>query len=158
MRKQFAKLLYSEMNQNKNIFVLTGDLGYGVWDQIRLDYSNRFLNVGSSEQLMLGIAIGMAMEGKIPFVYSTTPFLLYRPFEWIRNYLDNEKIPVKLIGGGRGKEDYGDLGFTHYAEEDKEVMRVFKNIVSFAPEKDNLEEALKTSISNNLPTYINLKK
>jgi transketolase len=50
-------------------------------------------------------------------VYSITPFVLYRPFEWIRNYLDHEKIPVKLVGGGRDK-DYGYLGFSHWAEED----------------------------------------
>ena len=69
------------MSANEDIVVLTGDLGYGLWDKIRIDYPDRFWNVGSSEQLMMGMASGMAMDGKIPFVYSITPFLLYRPFE-----------------------------------------------------------------------------
>ena len=85
MRRHFSELLHKEMSRNKDIILLTGDLGYGLWDKIRLDYSNRFYNVGSSEQLMLGMAAGAAMEGKIPIVYSITPFLLYRPFEFIRN-------------------------------------------------------------------------
>jgi transketolase C-terminal domain/subunit len=55
---------------------------------------------------MIGAATGMAMEGKIPVVYSITPFLLYRPFVFLRNYLHHENIPVKLVGGGRNK-DYG---------------------------------------------------
>lgn len=157
MRKQFANLLHQKMALNENIWLLTGDLGYGLWDKIRIDYPKRFINVGSSEQLMLGIASGMAMEGKIPYVYSITPFLLYRPFEWIRNYLDHEKLPVKLIGGGR-KKDYGYLGFSHWAEEDKIVMSAFSNINCFWPDENELPEVLNNSLQNNLPCYINLAK
>ena len=58
------------MAKNDDLVLLTGDLGYGLWDRIRLDYSDRFCNFGSSEQLMVGAAVGMAMEGKIPIVYS----------------------------------------------------------------------------------------
>ena len=89
MRKTFSKYLYDEMAVNPDIYLVTGDLGYGLWDKIRLDFSNRFYNVGSAEQLMMGSAVGLAMEGKIPVVYSITPFLLYRPFELIRNYLNH---------------------------------------------------------------------
>ena len=132
MRKQFAEFIHSEMSLNEDIYVLTGDLGYGLWDKIKIDYPDRFINFLSSEQLMLGSACGMALEGKIPVVYSITPFLLYRPFEWIRNYLDHEKIPVKLIGGGRDK-DYGYLGFSHWAEEDIDILSNLKNIHLLKP-------------------------
>ena len=131
MRKQFSHRLHEEMSANKDIFVLTGDLGYGLWDRIRIDYPNRFHNVGSSEQLMIGMAAGLAMDGKIPVVYSITPFLLYRPFEFIRNYVNHETLPVKLIGGGRAR-DYGYLGFSHWAEEDLEIMKNLKNIINSA--------------------------
>jgi transketolase len=148
------------MSLNEKIVLLTGDLGYGLWDRIRIDYPDRFINVGSSEQLMLGMASGMAMDGKIPFVYSITPFLLYRPFEWIRNYLDHEKLPVKLVGGGRGK-DYGYLGFSHWAEEDREIIGNFKKIFMFSPEKetdlkDLMDNVLGSRYSS--PCYINLRK
>ena len=99
MRKLFAEKLHNEMAVNENIYLLTGDLGYGLWDRIKIDYPDRFINFLSSEQLMLGAAVGMALEGKIPVVYSISPFVLYRPFEWIRNYLHNENIGVKLVGG-----------------------------------------------------------
>mgnify|MGYP003629310248 CR=1 FL=1 len=64
MRKKFSSLLYEEMAVNDNIVVLTGDLGYGLWDKIKLDFPDRFYNVGSAEQLMVGMAVGLAMEGK----------------------------------------------------------------------------------------------
>ena len=156
MRKQFAEFLHSEMSQNEDIHVITGDLGYGLWDKIKIDYPDRFTNFLSSEQLMVGAACGMAMEGKIPVVYSITPFVLYRPFEWIRNYLDHEKIPVKLAGGGRDK-DYGYLGFSHWAEEDEQVMSVFKNI-QFYKTKEFTKEIGLDLIYNNQPSYLNLSR
>ena len=156
MRKQFAELLHSEMSRNEDIYLLTGDLGYGLWDRIKIDYPDRFINTLSSEQLMLGAACGLAMDGKIPVVYSITPFVIYRPFEWLRNYLDHEKIPVKLVGGGRDKE-YGYLGFSHWAEEDIEVMNVFKNIDKFKPE-ELTKKIFKKFILRDNACYLNLKR
>ena len=158
MRKQFSQKLHSEMSVNQDIVLLTGDLGYGLWDRIRIDYGDRFYNFGSSEQLMVGAAAGMAMEGKIPVVYSITPFVLYRPFELIRNYLDHEKVPVKLIGGGRDR-DYGYLGFSHWAEDDKKIMKCFENVITLHPRTDReLDESFEQLINNSMPTYLNLKR
>ena len=158
MRKQFSKLLHDEMAKNSDIILVTGDLGYGLWDKIRIDYADRFYNVASSEQLMLGIATGMAMEGKIPIVYSITPFLLYRPFELIRNYLDHEEIPVKLVGGGRDR-DYGYLGFSHWAEDDKKIMACFENVKVHHPENEkSLNKVFSSFINEPTPQYLNLKR
>ena len=156
MRKEFASLLYSEMSKNEDIILLTGDLGYGLWDKIKIDYPDRFYNTLSAEQLMLGTAVGMAMEGKIPVVYSITPFAIYRPFELIRNYLDHESIPVKIVGGGRDKE-YGYLGFSHWAEEDIDILSNFRNLSLFKPKEFNLN-VFNTFIYNNKPSYLNLSK
>ena len=161
MRKEFAKILHQEMSVNEDIVVLTGDLGYGLWDKIKIDYPDRFWNVGSSEQLMMGMASGMAMDGKIPFIYSITPFLLYRPFEFIRNYVDHEKLPVKLIGGGRDR-DYGYLGFSHWAEEDEKVMATFSNIKLVRPSSTEQLigwcETSTTLFDKKTPIYMNLKR
>ena len=144
MRHDFAERLHLEMGENKDIFLLTGDLGYGLWDRIRIDYADRFYNVGSSEQLMLGMASGLAMDGKIPVVYSITPFVLYRPF--------------KLIGGGRDR-DYGYLGFSHWAEEDKKIMRNFNNIKMIHPkDSDDMRRDFKYIIDKKTPVYMNLKR
>jgi len=64
MRRDFAKMLHREMSTNPDIYLITGDLGYGLWDQVRDDYPDRFFNVGSSEMAMMGMAIGLAMERK----------------------------------------------------------------------------------------------
>jgi len=158
MRRCFADVLHKKMARNKSIYVVTADLGYKMWDQIHEDYPDRFMNVGAAEQAMVGIGIGLALEGKIPFLYSITPFLLYRPFEAIRNYVDHEKIPVKLIGAGRDR-DYQHDGFSHWAEEDRKVMALFGNISSYWPKTNKtLEAVIERSLRDKKPYYINLKK
>ena len=72
------------MGRNKDIWLLTGDLGFGVLDKIKDDYPKRFLNMGVAEQNMIGVAAGMAKCGLTPIVYSITPFLIYRAYEFIR--------------------------------------------------------------------------
>jgi len=156
MRKLFIDLLYNEMKVNKKIYFLTADIGYGVVDKIMNDFPNRFKNVGSSEQLMIGIAIGLYYEGFIPICYTITPFVLYRPFEMIRNYVNYENIPIKLIGTGRDK-DYTYNGFTHWAEDDLEILQPFKNIVKYKPDILT-QELLHEFLYNEKPSYLNVKR
>jgi transketolase len=156
MRKNFSIMLHEEMATNHDIHLLTADLGYGLWDSIKIDYPDRFHDFGSSEQLMVGAAVGMAMENKLPICYSITPFLLYRPFEFIRNYINKEKIVVKLVGGGRNK-DYGHLGFSHWAEDDIKILENFKNIEKIKP-KTLTSQIFKDFINQENPSYINLSK
>lgn len=158
MRRTFAKELLQHARQDKNVILVTADLGYGMWNAFRDELPDQFYNVGAAEQSMMGIGVGLALEGKKPFVYSITPFLLYRPFETIRNYVDHEKIPVRMIGGGRDK-DYAHDGFSHHAEEDKKVMNIFKNIQSYWPEtKEDIPELVTRAVNNNYPLYINLTR
>ena len=158
LRRRFADETYKAMKKNKNIVVLTGDLGYRLWDQIKQDFPDRFYNVGAAEQALIGIGVGLALEGKIPIVFSITPFLLYRPFETIRNYINHEKIPVKLIGSGRDK-DYTHDGFSHWSQEDREVMKIFKNIKSVWPKSaDEVSGLFPKILEYNIPWYVNLKR
>ena len=110
VRKVFVRLLHEAMRENEDIVFIIGDLGYGHFDAIREEFPDRVFNPGAAEQLMLGMACGLALEGKIPVCYSMTPFILYRPFEVIRTYIDHEKIQVILAAAGRDK-DYGAAGF-----------------------------------------------
>ena len=158
LRRRFADEVHQAMKTNDQIFVITGDLGYRIWDQIRQDFPKRFINVGAAEQTLIGIGVGLALEGKIPIVFSITTFLLYRPFETIRNYVDHEKIPVIMVGSGRNK-DYAHDGFSHWAEEDREVMKIFKNINSVWPETaDEVSKIFPKIIKGQKPWYINLKR
>lgn len=152
MRKLFRDELLKHMKKNDDIYVLLGGVGYGYY----VPDNKRIINCEASEQAMVDIAVGLALEGKIPFVYAITPHL-YRAFEGIRIYLDEHKIPVKLIGVGRDK-DYGNLGFTHWGHDDKKVFGVFKNIEKRWPEKNDIKLLLKEVIDTPKPYYINLTR
>lgn len=158
MRGTFFWHLYDEMDKNKDVIILTADLGYGQFDNIRQDFPDQFYNVGASEQCMMGMAVGLALSGKIPFVYSITPFLLRRPYENIKLYLDGEKIPVKLIGGGRGN-DYEHDGPSHEAFDDSTIMNNFPNVNAHWPDNnEELPELIHKVINSGQPEYINLRR
>jgi transketolase len=155
MRKQFAKLLLEEMKQNDKIILITADIGYGVLDTLRKEFPSRIINVGASEMLMIGIAVGLCYEGYIPICYTISSFLLYRPFEMIRNYIDYENLNIKLVGSGRDK-DYCHDGITHWANDDVTIIQnSFPNIKIYKPDilDDNIfSDFIKTSS----PSYLNL--
>lgn len=158
MRATFAKLLEQYLETDLNAYFLTADLGYKYFDNIRAKYPDRVFNTGAAEQLMIGAAVGLAQAGKTPICYSITPFLLYRPFEIIRNYINYEKANVKLIGSGRDK-DYSHDGFSHWAEDDRDVMRLFKNIQTFHFDNPTqLSNTFTAIMQSNYPVYINLKR
>lgn len=158
MRKIFFRELYKRMKINKKIWAITGDLGYIGFDDIRKDFPDRFINVGAAEQSMIGIAVGLALEDKIPFVYSITPFLLFRGFEGIRNYINREKIAVKLVGSGRNS-DYIHDGFSHWAGDDVKIMKFFTNIIPLWPKKEkDIIPLMDHIIATPRPFYLNLKR
>lgn len=158
MRGWFAYELYKQMAKNPKIWLVVGDFGYKVFDYIQRDFPERFINTGAAEQAMMGIAVGLALKGKIPVVYTVSSFLLYRPFETIRNYLNYENIPVKLIGSGRNR-DYLDHGLCHWAEEDKQVLKVLKNIRGKWPKTvEEIPSMVSDMIKSDKPWYISLKR
>lgn len=157
-RGYFAYELYEQMKENKDIVLITGDLGYGMFDAIRDEFPDRFFNVGAAEQAMIGIAVGMAYQGKIPVVYSITNFLLYRPFEFIRNYINKEKLHIILAGGGRDR-DYSHDGLTHWSEDAKQVLKCFPNIKQLWPESnEEAAIALDQGLEEKEPLFISLKR
>lgn len=160
MRKEFASELYNHMKEDDRIWFIVGDLGYGIFDKIRDDFSDRFINTGAAEQAMMGIACGLAMEGKIPFVYSITSFLLYRPFETIHLYINHEKLNVKLIGSGRD-DDYKHDGFSHDASDVFELFRVgiFDHMrVSFPDRKEEIAKIVSKLIESKDPWFLSLRR
>jgi len=146
------------MEKNPKIFLICCDLGYKVFDEHFRAFPERCINTGAAEQAAMGIAVGLALEGKIPFIYSITNFVLYRPFETVRNYLDHEQIPVKILAAGRDK-DYAHDGYSHQSEDAKKILDTLPNIVQFWPEdKQEIPDILKETMRNNLPTFISLRR
>jgi transketolase len=114
--------------------------------------------VGAAEQLMIGAGIGIAEEGLIPVCYSMSSFLLYRPFEFLRNYVNAENIPVKLVGSGRDK-DYNHDGLSHWAHDDEQVLASLPNIKIYKPKSiEELENVWPDFINSLEPSYLNLTR
>ena len=84
MRNTFVKTLVKLAEQDERIFVITPDLGFSVLEEFEEKFPNRFLNVGIAEANAVSIASGLALSGKIVYVYSIMPFVTMRPFEQIR--------------------------------------------------------------------------
>lgn len=156
MRKTFSENLYHEMSHDDKIYFILGDVGFGFFDKLKKDFPKRVINPGASEQLMMGMASGMAMDGFKPIVYSITPFILFRPFEFIRNFLNEDELPVKIVGVGRD-EDYGALGFTHFANDDGIIRDSFTNIKIYRPENEE-DLDLNNFINYEKPAYLNLRR
>lgn len=146
------------MTINENIFFVTGDLGFGIADKIKQDFPKRFINVGAAEVCLLGASVGLAMEGRVVFCYSITPFLLWRGAEVIRNYINHESVAVKLVGSGRDA-DYSHDGWSHDATDDADFLSLFHNIKPYWPQsKEEIPNLVDEMISNLKPYYLNLKR
>jgi transketolase len=155
-RGYFAGALHAAMKEDESIYLLTGDLGYKMFDKIALDYPNRFINCGASEQAMLGIAVGMAQEGKKPFVYTITSFFL-RAAETISLYLGHENAPVRLVGSGRDN-DYAHDGYSHDATCSQKFIRSMGLMEYYPEEKEQIPEMLKRMVEKEEASFISLRR
>ena len=132
MRDHFIQRLSSLVQQDPNILLITGDLGFAVFDDFRKNYPDNFINVGVAEQEMIGLATGLALEGKTTFTYSIANFATLRCLEQIRNdaAYHGANVNVVCIGGGFS---YGALGISHHATEDLAILRSIPDITVVAP-------------------------
>ncbi len=156
MRTAFIKTLEKIASRNSSVFLIVGDLGFGVTTNFSKRFPKQFLNAGICEQNMTGIAAGMAMNGKTVITYSIANFPTIRPFEQIRNDICYHNANVKIVAVGGGF-CYGALGPTHFATEDLAVMRALPNIVVLAPgDPWETSAATQAMIEHKGPVYLRL--
>jgi transketolase len=132
MRNAFIRALTEVAAEDPRIVFLTGDLGFKLFDDFARRYPGRFMNVGVAEATKAGVASGLALEGKKPFIYSIVPFATLRCYEQIRNDLCYHEADVTVVGVGGGFS-YGPNGPTHHALEDIAVTRVLPNMSVVCP-------------------------
>lgn len=132
MRSAFIKRLFDIAQTDPSVFLLIGDLGYGVVDEFSKHLANQFINAGISEQNMTSVAAGMGLERKIVFTYSIGNFNTLRCLEQIRNDCAYHEANVKIVSVGAGLV-YGSLGMSHHATEDIAMMRAVPNVTVFSP-------------------------
>jgi len=160
MRDKFAESLNELTKVNDDIVVLAADISpVGKMNEFAKNNPKKFLNVGVAEQSMIGIAAGLAMGGYLPFCYTIATFTLLRPFEFVRNDLGYQDLPVVIVGMGAGMS-YPTLGFTHHAQEDIGVCSSIPNLEIWTPSDPNsVEYALKLIVrKKEHPSYLRLGK
>jgi transketolase len=132
MRTAFVDALVDIAALDERVYLLTGDLGFGIIERFASRFPDRFVNMGVAEQNMTGVATGLALSGKIVFTYSIANFPTLRCLEQIRNGPCYHNAPVIVVAVGGGLS-YGSLGMSHHATEDLAVMRALPNIRVVAP-------------------------
>ena len=138
--------------------LLTGDLGYTVFEPFQAEFPERYVNCGVAEANMLGTAAGLAREGMRPFVYSFIPFAIFRALEQIRIDICYHELPVVIVGLGAGYS-YGDMGATHHALEDIAVTRSLPNMTVICPgDPWEVRYAIRALSSHDGPAYLRLAK
>jgi len=158
MRTAFINTITELARKDKDIFLLTGDLGFSFFENFKKEFPDRFFNIGVAEANMVGIAAGLTLSGKKVFIYSIVPFATMRCFEQIRNDICYQNLDVKIIGVGGGL-CYGSAGMTHYSIEDIAIMRSLPNMTVICPgDPTEVKLSVRSSLNYKAPIYIRLGK
>lgn len=156
MRKTFINTLIDLARKDKDIVLITPDMGFSVLEPFFEEFPDRAINCGIAEQNAVSIASGLALMGKKPYVYTIIPFLVERAFEQVRLDVAYMNTNVKLIGIGAGFT-YGAAGATHHAIEDISLMRTLPNMTVCCPGDNNeAEQIIRQSVNNDKPMYIRI--
>ncbi len=132
MRDEFIKSLTSLATNDKDIVLLTADLGFGIFEDFESRFPGQYFNVGVSEQNMTGLATGLSLEGKKVVTYSLANFPILRCLEQIRNDACYHNANITIVGSGGGFS-YGALGMSHHATEDLAILRALPGMKVIAP-------------------------
>jgi len=127
MRDAFFNELYEIAKRDRDVVLISADLGAPSLDKFRRDLGAQFINVGIAEQNMVTVATGLALNGKKVFIYAIMPFVTLRCYEMIKVNLSLMNMPVTIVGVGAGFS-YDDSGPTHHSTEDIAIIRVLPNM------------------------------
>ena len=158
MRNTCLNEVHRLAKKNKNILFIGSDLGAGTLESMKAEMPDRFIMEGVSEQHIIGMSAGLAMEGFIPYVNSIAPFLTRRCYEQVLVDLCLHDLPVRLIGNGGGVV-YAPLGPTHLSIEDIAILRVIPNMTIVAPcDAQEMLRLMPKTVDWPHPLYIRLAK
>lgn len=158
MRNAFAKELLEVLRRDRRAVLLTGDHGYSLFDDIRRECPDQYLNAGVAEQNMVGVAAGLAKGGMRPIIYALSAFSPIRVLEQIKIDVCCENLPVLFIGDGAGVV-YGTLGASHQSTEDVAALRALPNMSILSPADDlEMTAAMQLALESNGPVYLRIGK
>lgn len=133
MRDGYGKALLELCRLHDDVMVLDADVAKSTRTEwIRKEFPDKYINVGISEQDLVGTAAGLSLTGFVPFVSTYGVFLTGRGWGQIRNTVCYNKLNVKL-GGAHAGISVGPDGATHQALEDIALMRAIPNMTVITP-------------------------
>jgi transketolase len=158
LRTAFVETLTEIADQNPDLWLLCGDLGFSVLEHFASRHPERYVNVGVAEQNLAGMAAGLALSGKTVFIYSIGNFPTFRCLEQLRNDVCYHGADVKVVSVGAGFA-YGSQGYTHHAIEDVAIMSALPGMEVFVP-CDPVEVRMATRIiaASGNPSYLRLSR
>ncbi len=145
--------------QNNNVVVLCADLTQSTKsEKFKKVFPNRFFEMGVAEQNMAGVAAGLALSGKVPFMSSYATFSPGRNWDQIRVSICYSEANVKIVGAHAGLS-VGPDGATHQALEDVAITRVLPNIVILNPcDYEQARKATIEAVKYKGPVYLRLAR
>ncbi len=156
MQKSYIKSIYNLISKDKNVISCLSDSGTDYDEMIAREFPEQIINFGISENNKVAAAAGMASCGKIPFVYTTSAFLAYRSYEFIRDDICLQNKNVKLVGMGCGLS-WSTLGSTHHTTEDISALKVLPNLIILSPSSPKeLEKCVEEAYKIQGPVYIRM--
>ena len=158
LRDAFFNKLYEIAKKDKDVIVISADMGAPSLDKFRENLPSQFINVGIAEQCMVTVATGLALSGKKVYAYAIMPFSSLRCYEPIKVTFSLMDIGVTVVGVGSGF-GYPDSGPTHHATEDIAVMRTLPNMTIFnSSDAASVEKFAEISYKSDSPCYIRLDR
>jgi transketolase len=158
MRDAFIRTLTSLAERDERIYLLTGDLGFSVFEDFAAKYPSRFVNAGIAEANMTGVAAGLGKIGKKAVTYSNNTFFVLRCLEQIKLDVCYQNANVKIVGRGRGAF-VRHAWVTHQSIEDIAVTRAFPNLRILWPcDPVETEACCRLAMKEKGPFYIRLGK
>jgi transketolase len=151
-------MVYELAKVDRRIFFLGSDLGVGTLKQFKAEMPERYLMEGVSEANLIGVAAGLALEGKIVYANTIATFITRRCFEQVALDLCLHNVRVRLIGNGGGLV-YAPLGPTHLAIEDIAIFRALPRMTILAPaDATEMRRMMPCTVDHPGPIYIRLAK
>jgi transketolase len=156
MRGTFVKTLFEMMERDERIVVVTADMGFGTFEELRERFPDRFINTGVSEANAAGISAGLAMSGYFVYFYAQAAFVTLRCFEQVRLDIASNNVNVKIVGTSSGFT-LCQYGVSHFALDDVAAMRSLPNMTILCP-GDLYEAEAVTKLSKEIagPVYIRI--
>jgi transketolase len=158
MRPACVNKVFELARRDNRVAYIGSDLDPPIAKRMQAEMPGRAFMEGISEQHVVGMAAGLAMEGFIPYVHTIATFITRRCYEQVAVDVCLHNLPVRLIGNGGGLV-YAPLGPTHLAIEDIAIMRALPNMTVVAVcDADEMKRFMDQTIDWPGPIYIRLAK